>query len=111
MKKENTQKKSRLRSALIFKHGAYNTALIAIVLVAIIAVNVLVTALCQRFPLQLDLTLSAENTLSEDNVKYLKENVKRDVNIIMCATEDGYVGGYMEWYAGSLYNAQDNTKK
>lgn len=111
MKKENTQKKSRLRSALIFKHGAYNTALIAIVLVAIIAVNVLATALCQRFPLQLDLTLSAENTLSEDNVKYLKENVKRDVNIIMCATEDGYVGGYMEWYAGSLYNAQDNTKK
>lgn len=115
MKKHNQSAKAakqpKLKNRLVLKHGSYSVLLIAVVLAVIVAVNILATVLCRRFPLQLDITSSGENTLSAENADYLRDNIDRNVNIILCATEDGYVNGYMRLYAANEYNAQDSTGK
>lgn len=101
-------KQKKLHSRLLLKHGTYNAVLIAIVLVAVVILNVLATAAANRFPMDIDLSLSGENTISEENADYLK-TVDKDVNVVVCATEDGYTGGYMASYAYSMYMAQDSS--
>lgn len=104
-KKSGTEK---VRSVLRLKHGAYNSALIVIVLVASIVLNVLATAAMTRFPLEIDLTTTGQNTISGNNIEYIKD-IDKEVNVVLCATEEGYTGGYMESYANSMYLAQDAT--
>ncbi len=111
MKKLFTKKGSapkKLKSRLLLKHGTYSAVLIAIVLVALVVVNVLATVVAERFPTQIDLTTSGENTISEENAEYLR-GIDKDVNIIVCATEEGYVGGTMQSYAYNYYKTQDTT--
>ena len=105
-KKENGTEK--VRSVLRLKHGAYNSALVVIVLVAAVVINILATAAASRFPLEIDLTTTGQNTVSSDNVEYIK-GIDKEVNVVLCATEEGYIGGYMESYANSMYLAQDST--
>lgn len=107
-KEQKNTKIKKLRSELLLKHGSYNAALIAIVLVAVVVVNIIATALVARFPLEVDLTSTGENTVSEENVDYIK-NVDNEVSIVVCATEDGYTGGYLSSFAYSTYMAQDST--
>lgn len=101
-------KQPKIKSALIFKHGAYNSALVAIVIAAAVIINILATAAANRFPIAIDLSLDRKNTISEENVEYIKD-IEKDVEIILCATEEGYTGGYMAQYAQNLYAAQDTT--
>ena len=98
----------KVRSVLRLKHGAYNSALVAIVLVAAVVINVLATAAVTRFPLEIDLSTTGQNTVSDDNIEYIK-GIDKEVNVVLCATEEGYTGGYMESYANSIYLAQDST--
>ncbi len=105
-KKGNVPKK--LKSRLVLKHGTYNAVLIAIVLVALVVINVLATVVAERFPTHIDLTASGENTISEENAEYLR-GVDKDVNIVVCATEEGYLGGMMQTYAYNYYKTQDTT--
>ncbi len=105
-KKQSGDKK--IRSVLRLKHGTYNSALIVIVLAAAIVINVLATAAAARFPLDIDLSTTGQNTVSGDNIDYIKK-VDKDVNVVLCATEEGYTGGYMDSYAQNLYLAQDST--
>ena len=110
-KKENKEGKTKikkLRSELLLKHGSYSAALIAIVLVAVVVVNIIATAVAVRFPTDIDLTTTGENTISEENVDYIK-GVEGEVNIVVCATEEGYTDGYLDSYAAQVYMAQDST--
>ena len=93
--------KNKIKSQFALKRGTYNTALIAIVLAVIVALNVLATMLCQRYPLQIDLTATGQNTLTEDNAEFLQQ-VDREINIVLCATEKDYVS-QMANYAYNLY--------
>ncbi len=106
--KKNKNKIRKLKSELILKHGSYNTALIAIVAVAIIVVNIIATAVAQRFPTDIDLTTTGQNTVTAENVEYI-ESVEKPVNIVVCATEEGYTGDYLNSYAYYYYTAQDST--
>lgn len=110
-KKEDSAKQTKikkLKNELLLKHGSYNAALIAIVLVAVVVVNVIATAVAVRFPTDIDLTTTGENTISEENVDYIKD-VDKKVNIVVCATEEGYTDGYLDSYAAQVYMAQDST--
>ena len=106
--KKNTEKIKKLRSELVLKHGAYNTALIAIVAVAVLVVNIIATAVVGRFPLSIDLSSTGENTISRENVEYIK-GVEKPVNIVVCATEEGYTGGYLAQYAYYYHTAEDSS--
>lgn len=94
-------KTQKIKNQFALKRGTYNTVLIAIVLMVIITLNVLFTMLAQRYPLQIDITATGENTLSEDNIDFIKE-VDRDIEIVLCANETSYASD-MQNYAYNLY--------
>ena len=100
-KKSKIKKEKLLKNEILFKKGSYSIALTAIVLVAIIVFNVLVTALSERFVLEFDMTSEKKNSISAENIDYIKK-VDRDVEIIVCAAEDTYVN-YVGSSAQQLY--------
>lgn len=102
-----SNKNAKIKSRYAFKHGAYAVAFTAIVIVAIIIVNVLVSALGQRFPLTLDITADKDYSVSSDNLDYIRQ-VKRPVTITVCSTEGDYAT-YMSQYVSYYYNAEDET--
>lgn len=93
VKKEKKAKKPKkeklLKNEALFKKGSYSIALTAIVLVGIIVLNILVSALNDRFVLEFDMTAEKENSISEENIDYIK-SVDKEVEVIVCATEDEY---------------------
>lgn len=82
----NKEKKSKFR----LKHNLYSTALIIFVVVAIILVNVFVTVLAKKYPLQMDMTATSYNSLSEDNIALIK-SFKNDIKITVLYEKDGFL--------------------
>lgn len=66
-----TGKKSFLKSRKL-KYGGFATLFTVIFLVAVIIINVIATALVDRYPLTLDLTSAGAYELSEDTTGYIK---------------------------------------
>ncbi len=88
----------------------YSTAIIAVILVVIIALNVLFSVAGDRLHLSWDLSANQSFSISEGNINYIK-SVDAEVNIIVCATEEDYTGDYLAQYAAYYYSAEDTTGK
>jgi len=99
----------RLKNQALFKKGGYAVAITAVVLAGIIVFNILVGVLADRFNLEIDMTTSKQNTISEENLEYIK-GVENEVKIIFCATEEDYVGGGMSYYASNLHSVSDEKE-
>ena len=95
-KKVKTQKTKLLKNELSLKKGGYSIAITAIVVAAIIVLNVLVSALSDRFVLEFDMTPDKINSISEDNIEFIK-SVDKEVSVIICSSEDDY-----STYVGSV---------
>ena len=89
------------------KKSSYSVAITAIVVAAVIVLNILVSALSDRFVLEYDMTVEKENSISEDNIKFLKK-IEKDVTVTFCADEEEYSSN-MGYYAYSLYGVSDNA--
>ncbi|MBR6694218.1 MAG: Gldg family protein [Clostridia bacterium] len=85
----------KIKNEFLLKRGAYNIALIVVVIAAVIAVNVLSISIARNYPTDIDLTVTGENSISEDNIDYIK-GVDKKVEIIICATKDGFSGETMQ---------------
>lgn len=72
-----------------FRYGSAATIFTAIFIVAVILVNVLVTALSARFPLSADMTSNKENQLSSKSIQYVKK-INKDITIDILADESTY---------------------
>lgn len=105
-KKEKRPKK--LKNQALLRKGGFSVAITAAVLAGIIILNVLVSALSNRFVLEFDMTAEKVNSISEENIEYLK-NLDTEVDIIFCATAEDYVGGYMKYYAQNYSVTDDAT--
>lgn len=108
-KKERKPKKAKikkLRNQAFLKRGSYSLALTAAVVAGAIILNVLVGALSDRFVLELDMTANKDNSISEENVEYIK-GVEDKVTVTVCAAEDSY-SQYMGYYA-QQYEVQDDA--
>ena len=71
-----------------FRHGSTATAMTAIFIVVIVLLNVIVGKLTDKYPsLNLDMTKSANNTLSAEALKVV-DQVKIPATIYICATKD-----------------------
>lgn len=105
-KKKNKAKK--LKNQALLRKGSFSIAITAAVLAGIILLNVLVGALSKRFVLEFDMSAEKENSMSEENIDYIK-GLETEVNITVCATPDDYVGGYMGYYAQKLYGVSDDA--
>ncbi len=107
-----SKKPKKIKNDALLKKGSYSLAVTAIVLAGLIVLNILVGALSKRVPLDFDFSSDKKSSLSEENIKYLK-NVDRDVKIIFCADDESYES-YMSYYAqqyGVQSGGQDYYKQ
>ena len=79
----NILKNRRLRM------GSFATVLTVIFIAVLIILNMIVSAISERYPIQLDLTTGKIYGLSDETIEYLK-TVEKDVNIYLLATEDSF---------------------
>ena len=86
----NILKNRRLRM------GSFATALTVVFIAVLIILNMIVSAISERFPVQLDLTTGKIYELSDETIEYLR-TVEKDVNIYVLATEDSF-GSPNEYY-------------
>ena len=86
----NILKNRRLRM------GSFATVLTVIFIAVLIILNMIVSAISERYPIQLDLTTGKIYGLSDETIEYLK-TVEKDVNIYLLATEDSF-GSPNEYY-------------
>ncbi len=91
----------KIKNQALFKRGGYAFAITAAVMVVIVVLNVLLTVLAERLPLEFDMTLDQKNSISEENIEYIK-GIKKEVKISVCSKEDEYYN-YMSNYAPQLY--------
>lgn len=79
----------KIKNQALFKRGSYSLAITAIVFVGIILLNVFVRVIDARFPLEYDMTTEKVNTISEENIDFIKD-VKLPVEVIVCADKEAY---------------------
>ena len=101
-KNKETLKKNKLHNTIAVKKGAAATLLTVVFIVAVVLINVLATVLCQRFPISLDFTSDKINTMSAENIGFIK-SVDKDVDVYVLLTESQYTDGYMKYYSQRLY--------
>ena len=107
-KKAKQKKPQKLKNQALLRKGGFSVAITAAVLAGIIILNVLVGALSKRFVLEFDMSAEKENSMSEENIDYLK-NLDAEVQITVCATPEDYEGGYMSYYAQNLYGVTSDA--
>lgn len=107
-KKAKQKKPQKLKNQALLRKGSFSVAITAAVLAGIIILNVLVGALSKRFVLEFDMSAEKENSMSEENIDYLK-NLDAEVQITVCATPEDYEGGYMSYYAQNLYGVTSDA--
>ena len=107
-KKEQTENTAtnKLRNKAAFKHGGYSIAITAVVVAIAVLANLFFGFLSERVNLDIDISLSGSNTLSEENIEFIK-NIDKDVKIIVCSTESDYTNGNLNYIAQNYYNASD----
>ena len=71
---------NKIKNVYAFKKGALATAFTAIFIVVVIAVNVLLSVLASKVPLTLDLNADLRNTLTEENIEYIK-SIDKEINV------------------------------
>ena len=105
-KKLKEGKIKKIKNQALFKRGGYSAAVIAIFLAALILFNWLVVAISDRFDLKFDMSGTKQNSISADNLEYIK-SVKDEVSVVFCADEDEYASGMMSQYASYYYKVSD----
>ena len=100
--------KKKIKNQALFKRGGYAVAITACVLAGIILFNWLVSVLADRFNLEIDMTSAKQNSISEENLDYIKA-VENEVEIIFCAEEEAYAGGMMSQYASYYHSVSDSN--
>ena len=103
-KKQKKEKKAKapkvklLKNQALFKKGSYSAAITAAFIAAVIVLNILVGALSDRFVLEFDMSTEKINSISEENLDFIK-SVEDKVEVVVCADADEYASGGMAYYA------------
>ena len=96
--KKAPKKPKLIKNQALLKRGGYAMGITAAVLAGLIVFNVLIAVLAQRVNLEFDMSLTAQNSMSEENIDFVK-NLDKEVNVTVCAKAEDYVGEYMNYYA------------
>lgn len=96
------------KNKLALRYGSYTAVIAVIAIVLVIGVNVLATLVSDRLPIDIDVTAEKENSVTQENLDIIK-NIENDVTVTVCASQDGYVGEYMAYFAENYYYAEDST--
>ena len=88
---DNTRKRKLPLSARKLKYGSVGLVLSIVVLVGVVLLNVVVSMLYERFPLNWDITAEKNYALSAEGIA-VASAIKEPVEIIVFATEDTFNG-------------------
>lgn len=105
-KKAKAPKAKRIKNQAFLKKGSYSLAITAAVVAGAIILNVLTNALASRFVLEFDMSVNKDNSISEENIDYIK-SIDNEVTVTVCADETSY-SSYMGYYA-QQYNVSDDA--
>lgn len=105
---EKTQKpkKKRFINKAKMKYGTYAISISAIVIAVAVGVNVLFGVLGKRTNLDIDISLKGANTLTEENIEFLKA-LDVDVTLTVCASKENYIN-YLDSYTGSYFGVSES---
>lgn len=106
-KQKTSEKRISSKNKYARKRGGIAFAFTALFIVVVIALNILVTALTDRFPLDIDLTSDLRYTLSEENVDYIK-TIDKKITVYVAGTEESYVSDVTN-YALNYLGTYDNS--
>ncbi len=91
-------KSKKLKNQALVKRGGYSIAITALVLAGLIVINWLFGALNDRFNLTIDMTSDKKNSISQENIDFIKA-LDADVSITVCGVEDSsYMASYAQYY-------------
>lgn len=78
-----------------FKFSTVSSVIIVVFMICLVMINVLATFLSERFTaFSIDMTSSADYTISDKNREYIKK-LDKPVTIVMTCTEDYYLSEYL----------------
>ena len=95
-------KSDNLKNDALLKRGGYSLAITAIVLAGLIVFNWLVSSLADRFHLEFDMTSNQKNSISEENIEYVK-GVENEIDITIIGDEENFAS-LVAYYAQNYYN-------
>lgn len=99
VKKPKKVKKAKLlKNQAFLKRGRFSLVVTAAVIISIILLNTIVDALANRFVLEFDMSTEKTYSIEQENIDYIK-SVEDEIEIVVCAEKDNYVGGSMAYYA------------
>ncbi len=90
------------------KHGSFVAVVTAVVLVAVIVLNVCTTLLENNGYLKFDMTLAGENTISDENREFI-EGIDTEVNITVLCNEDEYTDGTLANMAATYLSVSSDA--
>ncbi len=89
---KNFFKSDKIKNQALLKRGGYSVILTIVVLVGLIVLNGIMGSLIKKYNLTVDMTTDQKNSISKDNIDYIKK-LDADVEIIVCASSaDSYKG-------------------
>lgn len=106
----NKKAEKKIKNEHALKHGIYSTAFIAVVLAAVVLINILATTLYNKYPIEIDLTSKKLYSLSEENIDFIKK-VDNKVTVYVWAKESDFTDGTLESYFQQSYYYYDSTGK
>lgn len=91
VKKDKTDsKKISFTKKRSFKYGSMATAFTAIFIAIVLLLNVGITIVGQKFPLNVDLTKTNDFGITDESIKYVKNTVKSPITIKIFSTKGAY---------------------
>ena len=101
-----SKKPKLIKNQALLKKGSFSLAITAAVVAGAIILNVLVGALSDRFVLDFDMSVNKDNSISAENIEYIK-SIDTDIDVTVCASEETY-SSYMGYYA-QQYEVSDDA--
>ncbi len=89
-KEEKKTKKKKIKNELLLKKGGVSVAVTALFIAAVVVFNVIIFAISNRVNIEYDFSDQKVNSLTKENVEYIKK-VDGDVSVIVCCKKDDYV--------------------
>ncbi len=104
---KNFLSKFKIKNKNALRHGSYAIAVTAVIIAGVILLNVFMGILSERGALTFDVTSSKVNTMSEENIEFLK-SIDKKVSITVLSTEEAYSGGTMNEFSANYMGVVDD---
>ena len=99
---------TKIKNPKFMKRSIFTVVFAVILVAVIITANILATTIARKAPTTIDLTADESNTLTVENVDFIK-NIDQPVEIVICATREGYTGSEMTNYVYNVYYVEENA--